>query len=152
MSEMHVDFTGGAKVRATYSGFTVETDQPQHRGGTGTAPGPFDLFLISLGTCAGTYVLDFLRRRGLPTDDVHLTLTTTERAASKMLSKITLRVTVPDEFPDKYRQAIGRAVDLCKVKRHLLDPPCFVTIVEPMDAASAPGHDHPSKRTMAFHS
>jgi ribosomal protein S12 methylthiotransferase accessory factor len=138
MSEMRIDFSGGSKVRATHAGFTVETDQPLDRGGTGTAPGPFDLFLISIGTCAGTYVLEFLRRRGLPTDEVHLTLTTSKSAASNMLSEITLHVTVPEQFPDKYRQALVRAVDLCAVKRHLLDPPCVVTLVEP-------------KRTLAAH-
>jgi putative redox protein len=34
---------------------------------SGSAPSPFDLFMLSIGTCAGYYVLTFLQQRGLST-------------------------------------------------------------------------------------
>ena len=52
-------FGGGLKVDAEYRGFTIKTDQPFHEGGEGRRPAPFDLFLASLATCAGFYVLAF---------------------------------------------------------------------------------------------
>ena len=61
--EMRVTFPGGKKVDAEYKGFVIRTDQPVHQGGEGTAPAPFDLFLASIATCAGIYVLSFCQNR-----------------------------------------------------------------------------------------
>ncbi len=51
--EMEVFFPGGRKVNSYYKGYTVETDQPEKDGEEGSAPEPYDLFLASIGTCAG---------------------------------------------------------------------------------------------------
>jgi len=55
--EMIIDFPGGARVDAHFGPYTVATDQPPAGGGEGSAPTPFAVFLASLGTCAGIYVL-----------------------------------------------------------------------------------------------
>ena len=57
--EMVIDFPGGKRVDAHYGDFTVKTDQPASGGGDGSAATPFALFLSSMGTCAGIYVLGF---------------------------------------------------------------------------------------------
>jgi ribosomal protein S12 methylthiotransferase accessory factor len=62
--EMIIDFPGGARVDAHFGPYTVLTDQPPSGGGDGSAPTPFALFLSSMGTCAGIYVLGFCRQRG----------------------------------------------------------------------------------------
>lgn len=56
-TDMQNVFPGGKRIQSIYKGFTVETDQPVNEGGAGTAPEPFDLFLSSIGTCAGVYVI-----------------------------------------------------------------------------------------------
>ena len=53
MPEIKVTFPGGLRVDAEYKGFVVKTDQPLKQGGEGTAPAPFDLFLVSIAACAG---------------------------------------------------------------------------------------------------
>ena len=65
---MEIVFPAGKKVNALYRGFTIETDQPENGGGDGSAPSPFDLFLASIGTCVGFYVLSFCHERSIPTD------------------------------------------------------------------------------------
>jgi len=50
---MEIVFPGGKKVDALYKGFKIQTDQSERNGGEATAPVPFDLFLSSIGTCAG---------------------------------------------------------------------------------------------------
>ena len=57
--EMIVDFPGGARVDAHFGPYTVATDQPTMGGGTGSAPTPFAVFLASIATCAGIYVLGY---------------------------------------------------------------------------------------------
>ena len=63
--DMKVYFPGGKRVYADYGGFTIETDQPARGGGDDSAPAPFDLFLASIGTCAGIFALGFMQQRGI---------------------------------------------------------------------------------------
>jgi putative redox protein len=125
--DMEVYFPGNKKVHARYKGFVVETDQPTGAGGDGTASGPFDLFLISIGTCAGFYVLSFMQERDLPTEGAGLVLRTERDRETKLITKISLEIKLPAGFPEKYRDAVIRAAEHCTVKRHLDHPPAFET-------------------------
>jgi ribosomal protein S12 methylthiotransferase accessory factor len=128
---MEIRFPGGVAVEALYKGFTIRTDQPVSDGGEGSAPSPFDLFLASLGTCAGFYALRFCQERHLPTDGLLLTLTTERDALKKRLSKIRIEVRLPEGFPEKYQGAIVRAIDHCAVKRHVIEAPAFEVVTVP---------------------
>lgn len=122
---MKITFPGGVAVDADYKGFTIHTDQPKEYGGEGTAPAPFDLFLASLGTCAGLYVLRFCQQRDLPTEGLGLTLETVKDAEGKKIDLVLLEIQLPAGFPDKYREAVVRAADQCAVKKHIFDPPRY---------------------------
>ena len=119
-------FPGGYAVNAHSNGFEIRTDQPESNGGANSAPSPFDLFLASLGTCAGFYALRFCRERGLTTEGLELTLDTVTHPETHRTEKITMTIRVPEEFPEKYRRAIIRATNQCSVKRAILDPPEIV--------------------------
>ncbi|MCE5255049.1 MAG: OsmC family protein [Actinomycetia bacterium] len=125
--DMEVYFPGNKKVYARYKGFVIETDQPARAGGDESAPAPFDLFLASIGTCAGIYVLSFLEQRGLSTDGAGIVLRQERDPDTKLVSKISLEIKLPADFPEKYRDAVIRAADMCAVKRHLDNPPVFET-------------------------
>jgi putative redox protein len=127
--EMNVYFPGNLKVNADFKGFTVETDQPAAAGGDGSAPAPFDLFLASLATCAGIFMLAFLRQRGLSTEGAGVTMSTEADPDRGMVSKIAFQLQLPDGFPEKYEGAIVRAVEQCTVKRHLHQAPDFEVAV-----------------------
>jgi ribosomal protein S12 methylthiotransferase accessory factor len=43
----------------------------------------------------------------------------------KRYKKITLNLFLPDEFPEKYNKSIIKTMDLCAVKKHLINPPEF---------------------------
>jgi ribosomal protein S12 methylthiotransferase accessory factor len=124
-----VRFGGGLKVDAEYHGFTIKTDQPFHQGGEGSAPAPFDLFLVSLATCAGFYVLAFCLGRKLSTDGIDISMAMEKDPETKMIAKITICVDLPPGFPEKYKEAIAKAVDHCAVKAYILKPPAFETKV-----------------------
>lgn len=127
--DMEVFFPGKMRVTAKYKGFVIETDQSEHGGGDGSAPAPFDLFLASLGTCAGVFVLSFLQKRGLPTENAGVVMSHERDPQSGLISKVTLEIKVPPGFPEKYRDAVIRAAETCTVKRHLESPPAFETYV-----------------------
>ena len=123
--EMIIDFPGGARVDAHFADFTVNTDQPPMGGGEGSAPTPFAVFLSSLGTCAGIYVLGFCRQRGLSTDGIRIVQRMQSNPMTGLVGKIDLEIQVPPEFPEKYRPALIRAADQCAVKKHFENPPSF---------------------------
>ena len=127
--DMEVYFPGNKKVHARYRDMVIETDQPVKSGGDGTAPAPFDLFLASIGTCAGFYVLSFLEHRGLSAEEAGITLRQERDPETKMVSKISLEIRLPGDFPEKYREAVIRAAEQCTVKRHLDNPPDFETYI-----------------------
>jgi len=123
--ELTVSFPGNKKVDASFKGFTIKTDQPVTNGGDGTAPSPFDLFLASIGTCSGIYVLDFCTNRGISLEKVRVVQTMKRDPETHMVTDVTLRIELPKDFPDKYKESLIRAVDLCTVKKHIMKPPAF---------------------------
>lgn len=123
--QIKVTFAGNLKVMAEYQGFQILTDQPVYAGGDGSAPAPFDLFLASLATCAGYYVLAFCRQRGLSTEGIFLTMDMEKSPASRLIEKIKINIHLPADFPDKYKEAVIRAADQCTVKNHILNAPKF---------------------------
>ena len=53
---------------------------------------------------------------------------------ARRVARVRIEIRLPPAFPARYRDAILRAVDQCKVKRHILEPPEFaVTAVAPGD-------------------
>jgi ribosomal protein S12 methylthiotransferase accessory factor len=129
--ELKVIFGDNYKIDVDYKGFTVKTDQPVHDGGDGTAPSPFDYFLVSLAACAGYYALAFCRERKIPVEGLGVTMTTERGEASKMIDKISIAVKAPAGFPEKYRAALVKSVDHCTVKAHMMRPPQFEVFLAP---------------------
>jgi len=127
--DMEIFFPGGKKVDALYKGFTVQTDQPENSGGHGTAPSPLDLFFVSLGTCAGFYVLQFCQDRGIATEGLKLQLFTEKKQDKKVVDLIKIEITLPPDFPPKYKKAVIKAAETCTVKKHLEDPPKIETVI-----------------------
>lgn len=123
--EMVIDFPGGSRVDAHFGSYTVNTDQPPMGGGEGSAPTPFAVFLSSIGTCAGIYVLGFCKQRGLPTDGIRIMQRVHTDPLTRMIGKIDLEIQVPENFPEKYRDSLVRSAELCAVKKHLESPPAF---------------------------
>ena len=119
--EILIDFPGGSRVDAHFGDFTIPTDQPP----MASAPTPFALFLSSIGTCAGIYVLGFCKQRNLPTDNLRIVQHIHSNPQTGMVDQIDLEIQVPPTFPEKYRDSLIRSAELCAVKKHLEHPPKF---------------------------
>lgn len=134
--EMIINFPGGARVDASFGPYTVQTDQPPAGGGTGSAPTPFAVFLSSLGTCAGIYVLGFCKQRGLSTDGIRIVQRAIPSMEKRgMVGKIQLEIQVPPEFPEKYYSALVRSAEQCAVKQHFENPPQFEIFTKEVEMA-----------------
>ncbi len=113
------------KVEARHKGFVIETDQPTKAGGDNEAPAPFDLFLASIGTCAGFYVKSFCRQRKISEENIKIKLTTQRDPQKAMIGQINIDIYLPESFPTKYKDAIIKSAEQCSVKKHIFDPPEF---------------------------
>lgn len=101
----------------------VKTDQKERRGGEDSAPAPFDYFLASLATCAGIYVKVFCDKRSIDSSKIRINQKHRTDPQTRKLIGIDLDIILPEDFPDKYREAVLKAADQCAVKRLLKDPP-----------------------------
>jgi putative redox protein len=133
--EMIIDFPGGARVDAHFRGHDLPTDQPAGGGGEDSAPMPFEVFLASIGTCAGIYILGFCRQRGIPTDGIRIVQRHYANPMTGMMEKISLEIQVPSNFPKQYHDALIRSADLCKVKKTLENPPKFEIVTTEVETA-----------------
>jgi uncharacterized OsmC-like protein len=125
-----VSFPGGKKVVAQTGDRLIATDQSVESGGEGAAPEPFTLFLASLATCAGYYALQFCLSRDISTTGMSCRAVFSYDEKERRYTSVRIALKLPDGFPDKYRDAIVRAMDSCAVKKHLMQPPKFELSVE----------------------
>jgi len=123
---MKISFPGGMRVDAHYKDFVIRTDQEKEAGGEGMAPEPYDLFLASVATCAGIYILSFCRRRGLSLEGIEIRQSWERQLEPRRMARIRIEIRTPPDFPAKYLKALERSVHQCAVKKTILDPPEFI--------------------------
>ena len=123
--DMKVYFPGGKRVYADYGNFTIETDQPARGGGDDSAPAPFDLFLASIGTCAGIFALGFMQQRGIDPAGVEHPDVAAVRPERRADHQDRPSADAAGRLPREVQAAIINAMNLCSVKKHLHQPPEF---------------------------
>lgn len=134
MADMEVTLDGGKVVTAHLNGKTIRTDQSVRNGGGGTAPEPFELFLASIGTCAGVYVKSFCDQRGIPAEGIRIIQSVVFDPEKRVPAQIRLNIQLPADFPEKYRAAVINAAELCLVKKTINNVPSFEVVT-----SSVPG-------------
>jgi ribosomal protein S12 methylthiotransferase accessory factor len=122
---MEITFDGGKVVTAHSHGHLIRTDQPVDNGGSDSAPAPFELYLASIGTCAGIYVKSFCDNRQIPTDNIKIIQTTVFSKETGLPVSIKLDIKLPADFPEKYIDSVLHVAGLCKVKKSIASPPEF---------------------------
>ena len=125
---MEITFDGGKVITAHTNSHSIRTDQPVNAGGENSAPAPFELFLASIGTCAGIYVKMFCEQRDINTDGIKIIQSAEYDRQTGLPTFIKLDIQLPADFPEKYKAAVINAADLCKVKKTIANPPRFEVI------------------------
>lgn len=128
---MALAFTADARISAAMEGTRITV-------GGEDEPSAFDLFLAGLGTCSAVKVQRFCQERGIPTADIRLTQRMHYNPEANRFEKIELLIHLPEDFPAHYHAAVIRAAETCGVKKHILNPPDFATLIagaaQPSDA------------------
>jgi putative redox protein len=119
MSGFKVTFPGNKKIDVAFNNFKIKTDQSKENGGDETAPEPFDIFITSLGACAGIYAKSFCDVRKLSTSNMHLFIEVFFKEGQKLMDQVNITLHVNQEFPEKYIKPIIKSMNGCAVKNQL---------------------------------
>jgi ribosomal protein S12 methylthiotransferase accessory factor len=124
-----VSFPGGKRLAAQVGAHTVYCDQSREEGGEDSAASPFELFLVSIATCAAYYAQGFSEKRGIATAGMALTLHAEFDEATRRYPRLEITLDLPPGFPEKYENAVVKAMETCFVKKHIVNPPEFALAV-----------------------
>lgn len=124
--EIKVNFLDKLRLEAKFDDFSVIADQPIRYKGDGSAPGPFDYFLVSSALCAAYFVKLYCNTRNIPTDNIRLSHNNIVDPENRYQQIFKIQVELPTDISDKDRQGILRSIDRCTVKKVVQAGPEFV--------------------------
>ncbi|TNF89814.1 MAG: OsmC family protein [Gammaproteobacteria bacterium] len=121
-------------LRGMYStSHFLRADEPARYGGSDLGPTPYDLLLMSLGSCTSMTLRMYANRKKLPLEDVQIRLVH-ERVHAEdcvdckdKLERITRRIELVGDLDDDQRQRLLEIADRCPVHRTLESDPQIVT-------------------------
>lgn len=129
--EIVVSLLEGQQLKADFKGKSVISDQSIEVGGKEEYPEPFEYFLASLSLCSAFYMRKFCEKRGISTNGLKISQRNERMGDDHYKKKIIVNVTVPDDFPQKYRKALIASANTCTVKKVIQAIPEFeIAIVE----------------------
>ncbi len=126
--EALIQYKDGVKFEAGCRGHHVLCDQPATISGEDAGMSPPEFLLVSLGTCAGFYALQYLRTRSLPLDGLKVRVVAEKAAQPARLGSFRIEVAVPELEPH-HREGVLRAVKACLVHNTLMHPPTIETVL-----------------------
>jgi len=126
--EVRIQHLGDVKFEATARGHRVVCDQPRENGGADTAMTPPEFLLVSLGTCAGFYAVQYLKTRSLPAEGLEIKVSAEKVTAPARLDSFRIEVTVPGLDP-RHEGGILRAVKACLIHATLINEPTVEAVL-----------------------
>ncbi|TPH16453.1 OsmC family protein [Litorilituus lipolyticus] len=124
--KIEVSLLAGQQLKASFADHEIISDQSISAGGNAEHPEPFDYFLSSMPMCAAFYMRKFCQQRDIETTGLSFTqevITLDESNPYK--KKVSMKVTLPTDFPKKYEKAILAAANTCTVKKVIQATPEF---------------------------
>ena len=126
--EITVKHLGDVQFEAEARGHRVVCDQPVDNGGYDEGMTPPEFLLISLGTCAGFYVAQYLNAHSLVCPGLEIKVAAEKAAQPARLGSFRIEVIAPSLDPH-HEEGILRAVHKCLIHNTLLNPPQIETMV-----------------------
>jgi putative redox protein len=124
--ELKVTLEGGKRVSTQVGNHTIVTDQPAKHGGDDSAPAPYDLFLASIGTCAGFYIQAYCENKGIDSSGIDITLHEKRHTETNQIIGFVTTIHVPPELPQNLYAVLRKVAAQCAVKKTIMSSPEFV--------------------------
>jgi putative redox protein len=121
--EVTVEHLGALQFEIKARQHSISCDQPAENGGFDEGVTPPDLLLASLGSCAGFYASQYLRKFRLATEGTRVRVTAEKVKDPARMDNFRIEVETPVELTKEHRAGVERAVHHCLIHNTLQHPP-----------------------------
>ena len=122
--EITVEHLGSVQFEIRTRNHSIISDQPVNNGGFDEGMTPPELLLASLGSCAGYYAAQYLRKHKLANEGMRVRVTC-EKVKDPLarMTNFVIEVDAPVELSAEQQKGVEEAVEHCLVHNTLLHPP-----------------------------
>ena len=128
--EVTVEHLGGVQFQIKARQHRIACDQPAENGGFDEGMTPPELLLASLGSCAGFYAAQYLKKHHLAAEGTIVRVSAEKATNPPRLSDFHIQVEIPPGVSHQHRQGIDDAVRHCLIHNTLLNPPKMTLEIE----------------------
>ncbi|PSH04183.1 MAG: osmotically inducible protein OsmC [Acidobacteria bacterium] len=121
--EVSVEHLGSVQFEIKARGYSILCDQPAGNGGFDEGMIQPELLLASLGSCAGYFVADYLKRQKLATEGTKIHVTAEKVKNPFRLDNFRIEVEVPAGLSEEHLKGVREAVHHCLIHNTLMNPP-----------------------------
>jgi putative redox protein len=124
LERAEIKYIDGKKFSATNRTHTIIIDQPKEGGGEDQGMTPPELFIDSLGSCIGVYVLGFCKNTGLDPIGMKIILDW-EKASDKpgRIQKISAKIELPNVDIGARKAALLKVAESCLIHETIKHQP-----------------------------
>jgi len=134
--EITVEHLGAVQFAIKARQHSIVSDQPAENGGFDEGMTPPELFLASLGSCAGFYAAQYLKKKGLATEGTVVRVFADKAKNPARLDNFKIEVDVPAAVDEEHRKGVEEAVLHCLIHNTLQHPPTIMLDVRPAAVVS----------------
>jgi putative redox protein len=121
--EVQVEHLGALQFEIKTRGHSIISDQPVADGGFDEGFTPPELLLASLGSCAGFYAANYLRKHKLASEGTRVRVTSDKvKDPLTRMTNFVIVVEAPVELTPEQQRGVEEAVEHCLVHNTLLKP------------------------------
>lgn len=121
--EVIVEHLGGVQFEIKARQHAVVSDQPAENGGFDEGMTPPELLLASLGSCAGFYAAQYLKKNKLAIEGTLVRVSAEKLKDPARMDNFQIQVEVPGDLSERDREGIEQSVHHCLIHNTLLHPP-----------------------------
>ncbi|HOF88747.1 MAG TPA: OsmC family protein [Armatimonadota bacterium] len=116
---MLITYDGGMRFTVQAGAHTIVIDQPVRGGGEDAGPSPTELLAASAGSCVGTFILYYLRKRDLDGTGLRIEVNYTYAEHPRRMDRIETRVFLPPQIDDEHLPGLSKFAQECTVHNTL---------------------------------
>lgn len=131
--EVTIEHLGGVQFEVKARQHRIVCDQPVENGGFDEGMTPPELLLASLGSCAGFYLAQYLKKHHLATEGTVVRISAKKAVNPPRLNDFRIEVEIPSAIGDQHSAGIDEAVRHCLIHNTLLNPPSISLEIKPAD-------------------
>jgi putative redox protein len=121
--EVFVEHLGAVQFEIKARQHKIVCDQPPENGGFDEGMTPPELLLASLGSCAGFYAAQYLKKHKLAAEGTRVRVTADKLKDPARMDDFRIEVEIPSAVSDQHRNGVEEAIHHCLIHNTLLRPP-----------------------------